>query len=32
MTKYLVKQPNYGRMEEKISFGISRGKVHLAYF
>ena len=32
MTKYLVKQPNHGRMEDKISMGISRGKVHLAYF
>ena len=32
MTKYLVKQPNYEAMEDKYSFGLSRGKVHLAYF
>ena len=29
MNKYLVKQPNHGKLEDKYSMGISRGKVHL---
>tara|TARA_Y100001972_G_C7424006_1_gene218866 strand:+ start:154 stop:471 length:318 start_codon:yes stop_codon:yes gene_type:complete len=32
MKKYLVKQPNHGKMEDKISLGISRGKAHLVDF
>lgn len=32
MKKYLVKQPNHGKLEDKYSIGISRGKVHLVYF
>lgn len=30
--KYLVKQPNHETIEDKISFGISRGKLHLVEF
>ena len=32
MKKYLVKQPNHGKLEEKHSMAISRGKVHMVFW